>query len=150
MGGFCQISWHRQCRMMALKKLSHLLLLIRILSLTFADAANPPRLGKILHLNHSSSVGRGGAPPSSARHRGAPDQPTWPPPPLPPAAPRDSTNGRWHRDGLPQRALRTRPAPARLPELRLLSDPSVPAKLGGRFFATLTPGARGPRGRGPA
>jgi len=50
-GGFCQISWHRQCRMMALKKLSHLLLLIRLLSLTFTDAANPPRLGKILHLD---------------------------------------------------------------------------------------------------
>ncbi|ELR52250.1 Sushi, nidogen and EGF-like domain-containing protein 1, partial [Bos mutus] len=40
---------------------------------------------------------------------------------------RDSTNGRWHRDGLPQRALRTRPAPARLPELRLLNDPGAPA-----------------------
>ncbi|XP_060254330.1 sushi, nidogen and EGF-like domain-containing protein 1 isoform X5 [Ovis aries] len=41
-------------------------------------------------------------------------------------SPRDNADRRWHRDSLPQRALRTRPAPARLPELRLLNDPGAP------------------------
>ncbi|XP_029081207.1 sushi, nidogen and EGF-like domain-containing protein 1 isoform X7 [Monodon monoceros] len=40
---------------------------------------------------------------------------------------RDGADRRWHREGLPPRALRTRPAPARLPELRLLNDPGAPA-----------------------
>ncbi|KAM9085432.1 sushi, nidogen and EGF-like domain-containing protein 1 isoform 7-T9 [Megaptera novaeangliae] len=40
---------------------------------------------------------------------------------------RDGADRRWHREGLPPRALRTRPAPARLPELHLLNDPGAPA-----------------------
>nr|XP_058909701.1 sushi, nidogen and EGF-like domain-containing protein 1 isoform X3 [Kogia breviceps] len=40
---------------------------------------------------------------------------------------RDGADRRWHREGLPPRALRTRPSPARLPELRLLNDPGAPA-----------------------
>ena len=50
------------------------------------------RLDKTQAANHSSSVGRGGAglgwgTPSSAMHRGAPDQPTRPPLPLPTRSP---------------------------------------------------------------
>ncbi|XP_059559814.1 sushi, nidogen and EGF-like domain-containing protein 1 isoform X5 [Myotis daubentonii] len=37
-------------------------------------------------------------------------------------SPRDSSDRRWHREGLHPRVLRNRPVPARLPELRLLSD----------------------------
>lgn len=46
--------------------------------------------------------------------------------PLPPAAPRDGADRRWHRGGLHPRALRNGPPPARLPELRLLSDRGAP------------------------
>lgn len=48
------------------------------------------------------------------------------PPPNLPAAPRDSADRRWHREGLHPRVLRNRPPPARLPELRLLSDRGAP------------------------
>lgn len=48
---FCLISWHGQCRMMALKKLSHLLLLTRLPTLIFTDAANPLNFSNILHLD---------------------------------------------------------------------------------------------------
>uniref|UniRef100_A0A7N5JJA1 Sushi, nidogen and EGF like domains 1 n=1 Tax=Ailuropoda melanoleuca TaxID=9646 RepID=A0A7N5JJA1_AILME len=39
---------------------------------------------------------------------------------------RDGTERRWHREGLHPRVLRNRPPPARLPELRLLSDRDLP------------------------
>uniref|UniRef100_A0A452RXW3 Sushi, nidogen and EGF like domains 1 n=1 Tax=Ursus americanus TaxID=9643 RepID=A0A452RXW3_URSAM len=39
---------------------------------------------------------------------------------------RDGTERRWHREGLHPRVLRNRPPPARLPELRLLSDRDIP------------------------
>lgn len=77
--------------------------------------------------NQSSSVGRRGVPPLQPGTEEPQTSPHGHPLFCPPAALRDSTNGRWHRDGLPQRALRTRPAPARLPELRLLNDPGAPA-----------------------
>lgn len=50
------------------------------------------------------------------------------PPPchLLPAAPRDGTDRRWHREGLHPRVLRNRPVPGRLPELRLLNDRGAP------------------------
>ncbi|XP_060049584.1 sushi, nidogen and EGF-like domain-containing protein 1 isoform X2 [Erinaceus europaeus] len=41
-------------------------------------------------------------------------------------SPKDTPDRRWHRDGLHPRVLRNRPPPARLPELRLLKDRSVP------------------------
>uniref|UniRef100_A0A8C5KE78 Sushi, nidogen and EGF-like domain-containing protein 1 n=1 Tax=Jaculus jaculus TaxID=51337 RepID=A0A8C5KE78_JACJA len=41
-------------------------------------------------------------------------------------SPRDSTDRRWHQEGHHPRVLRNRPAPARLPELRLLNDHSAP------------------------
>lgn len=44
----------------------------------------------------------------------------------PPAAARDGADRRWHREGLHPRVLRNRPPPARLPELRLLSDRDAP------------------------
>ncbi|XP_044922838.1 sushi, nidogen and EGF-like domain-containing protein 1 isoform X7 [Mustela putorius furo] len=39
---------------------------------------------------------------------------------------RDGADRRWHREGLHPRVLRNRPPPARLPELRLLSDRDAP------------------------
>ncbi|XP_034862593.1 sushi, nidogen and EGF-like domain-containing protein 1 isoform X4 [Mirounga leonina] len=39
---------------------------------------------------------------------------------------RDGADRRWHREGLHPRVLRNRPPPARLPELRLLSDRNAP------------------------
>lgn len=42
------------------------------------------------------------------------------------AAPRDSTDRRWHQGGHHTRVLRNRPPPVRLPELRLLNDRSFP------------------------
>lgn len=64
----------------------------------------------------------------------------------PPAASRDGADRRWHREGLHPRVLRNRPPPARLPELRLLSDRDAPE--------TQTPAPRcslghPPRARGP-
>ncbi|XP_015999698.2 sushi, nidogen and EGF-like domain-containing protein 1 isoform X2 [Rousettus aegyptiacus] len=41
-------------------------------------------------------------------------------------SPRDGADRRWHRGGLHPRALRNGPPPARLPELRLLSDRGAP------------------------
>ncbi|XP_048200335.1 sushi, nidogen and EGF-like domain-containing protein 1 isoform X4 [Perognathus longimembris pacificus] len=41
-------------------------------------------------------------------------------------SPRDGADRRWHQGGHHPRVLRNRPPPARLPELRLLSDHSVP------------------------
>ncbi|KAM5327344.1 sushi, nidogen and EGF-like domain-containing protein 1 isoform 1-T13 [Glossophaga mutica] len=41
-------------------------------------------------------------------------------------SPRDSADRRWHREGLHPRVLRNRPAPGRLPELRLLNDRGAP------------------------
>lgn len=67
----------------------------------------------------SSGAGRG--------HREPQTSPRGHPALHPPAAARDGADRRWHREGLPPRALRTRPAPARLPELRLLNDPGAPA-----------------------
>lgn len=59
--------------------------------------------------------------------RGPPPYLMWPPqPPCLPAAPRDGADRRWHREGLRPRVLRNRPPPARLPELRLLSDRGAP------------------------
>ncbi|XP_042555612.1 sushi, nidogen and EGF-like domain-containing protein 1 [Dipodomys spectabilis] len=41
-------------------------------------------------------------------------------------SPRDGADRRWHQGGHHPRVLRNRPPPARLPELRLLSDHSAP------------------------
>lgn len=92
-------------------------------------------------LAHKDAIGhRDGPAPSALWHRGsgagvggqreAPDLPsmadTPPRRPLPPSAPRDSADRRWQREGLHPRVLRNRPAPGRLPELRLLSDRGAP------------------------
>lgn len=64
-----------------------------------------------------------------------------------PAASRDGTERRWHREGLHPRVLRNRPPPARLPELRLLSDRDIPETqtLAPRCSLGHPPTARGPR-----